>query len=310
MSARFLISLDFELLWGVRDHADRDSYGANVIGARRAIPRMLGLFEKYGISATWATVGFLFCSSRDELIASLPPKELRPTYKDGRLSAYAYLDEIGVNEKEDPFYYGASLIDRIQQTPSQEIGTHTLSHYYCLEPGQSIAQFEADLHAAVALAGRRGIGLSSIVFPRNQFSQDHLAICHKLGLTNYRGTPSQWVYRSASGRDQTAIRRAGRLLDAHTGVLGDTSFAEDTSVPANVPASQFLWPCSGKLAALHSFHVLAIKRGMTRAAKNQRGTISGGTHIISGTIWKPILRVLKMSFAILVPYVMILVKLR
>ena len=60
MTGQFIISLDFELLWGVRDHADRDSYGQNVTGARAAVPRMLDLFERHGIAATWATVGFLF----------------------------------------------------------------------------------------------------------------------------------------------------------------------------------------------------------------------------------------------------------
>lgn len=73
-----MISLDFELLWGVRDHADRDSYGRNVLGAREAIPRILEMFEKHGISATWATVGFLFCESRDELMEILPPPRPAP----------------------------------------------------------------------------------------------------------------------------------------------------------------------------------------------------------------------------------------
>jgi hypothetical protein len=59
--------LDFELMWGVRDHADITSYGANVLGGRAAIPRMLDLFERHGIRATWATVGFVFCESKDEL---------------------------------------------------------------------------------------------------------------------------------------------------------------------------------------------------------------------------------------------------
>jgi hypothetical protein len=66
MTGRFVISLDFELLWGVRDHADRDSYGKNVLGARNAVPKMLEIFAKNGISATWATVGFLFCESKEE----------------------------------------------------------------------------------------------------------------------------------------------------------------------------------------------------------------------------------------------------
>ncbi len=58
MNGQFVIPLDFDLLWGVRGHADRDSNGKNVPGARDAVPRMLELFAENEISATWATVGF------------------------------------------------------------------------------------------------------------------------------------------------------------------------------------------------------------------------------------------------------------
>ena len=68
-SGRFIISLDYELMWGVRDHHTKESYGAAVLGARNAIPRMLAMFEKYNVQATWATVGLLFCETKDEMIA-------------------------------------------------------------------------------------------------------------------------------------------------------------------------------------------------------------------------------------------------
>lgn len=125
MSGQFVISLDFELLWGVRDHSDKQTYGQNVLGARIAVPRMLDLFVRNNIRATWATVGFLFCETKDELIAALP--EERPAYANKRLSNYAYLDEVGKDERSDPYYFAASLIGAIRQAPGQEIGTHTMS---------------------------------------------------------------------------------------------------------------------------------------------------------------------------------------
>ena len=106
MTSEFVISLDFELLWGVRDHADRESYGRNILGGREAIPRILDLFERHGIRATWATVGFLFAEDKDELLASLPPEELRPTYAQDALSNYRYLGEVGQNERQDPYSFG------------------------------------------------------------------------------------------------------------------------------------------------------------------------------------------------------------
>jgi len=60
----FVISLDFELMWGVRDLQTKETYGANVLGARLAIPAMLALFEEFGLHVTWATVGLLFFGAR------------------------------------------------------------------------------------------------------------------------------------------------------------------------------------------------------------------------------------------------------
>ena len=71
MSAQgaLVISLDFELVWGVRGEfgADGGDYRPNLLGARNAIPRLLDLFAEFEISATWATVGMLMAHTREEL---------------------------------------------------------------------------------------------------------------------------------------------------------------------------------------------------------------------------------------------------
>jgi peptidoglycan/xylan/chitin deacetylase (PgdA/CDA1 family) len=269
MSGQFVISLDFELLWGVRDHSDKQAYGRNVLGARDAVPRMLELFSARGIRATWATVGFLFCETKDELMAALPAE--RPAYMNPRLSNYTYLDEVGKDERSDPYYFAGSLVGAICKTPGQELGTHTMSHYYCLEDGQTLAAFEADLAAAKGLADRRGISLKSIVFPRNQFTAAHLEVCARQGITHYRGNPDGWAYRAAKGSEQTPAKRALRLIDAYSGILGAQTFVTRYDGLVDVKASRFLRPCAGKLAAFHPLHLDAIKRGMTEAAKAGRG---------------------------------------
>ena len=67
MTSSFIISLDFELMWGVRDHRGLADYGDAVLGVRRAIPEILARFEAAGIRATWATVGLLFARTREEI---------------------------------------------------------------------------------------------------------------------------------------------------------------------------------------------------------------------------------------------------
>ena len=87
-----VISLDFELHWGVFDHLSVEEYRANLLGARACIPRMLELFEEFEVHATWATVGLLFFGARDDLIGGLPVE--RPQYADPRLSAYSLVDTL------------------------------------------------------------------------------------------------------------------------------------------------------------------------------------------------------------------------
>jgi len=83
-SGALVISLDFELNWGVRDKRRLSDYGRNILGGRKAIPLLLDLFAARRIAATWATVGLAFCGTKDKLIAALPP--LRPDYADPRLT--------------------------------------------------------------------------------------------------------------------------------------------------------------------------------------------------------------------------------
>src|SRR5262249_44549153 len=139
----FVISLDFELYWGVRDGVTLDAYRERLLGEREVIPKMLDLFSEFGVHATWATVGFLFARDRSHIEECMPAA--LPAYDDPSLSPYEHLGTIGRDERDDPFHYASGLLERIATSPGQEIGTHTFSHYYCLEPGQTAAQFEADL---------------------------------------------------------------------------------------------------------------------------------------------------------------------
>jgi len=204
-----VISLDFELWWGVRDNRTVADYGANILGVRQVVPALLDLFAERNIACTWATVGLLFFGTNAAMRAALPAR--KPRYTDARLCSYNYLDEVGADEERDPYYYGLSLIKRILDHPAQEIGTHTFSHFYCLEEGGDVEAFRADLEAARAAAARLGIKLASIVFPRNQVDPAHLSVCREFGLRAFRGNERVWFHRARRGSEQTLPVRASRL---------------------------------------------------------------------------------------------------
>jgi peptidoglycan/xylan/chitin deacetylase (PgdA/CDA1 family) len=268
-NGKFIISLDFELYWGVRDKLTIEQYGNNIKGVHDAIPRMLDAFNEYGISATFATVGLLFFETKQQLLAGLPGT--KPQYQNSNLSPYGHINSIGNSYKEDSYHYAPTLIKAIQQYPQHEIATHTFSHYYCLEKGQTLNDFKADITAAKKAAGQYGIELTSLVFPRNQFNDAYLEVCKEAGIIAIRGNEISWLYKARNNEDESLIRRSVRLLDSYLNLSGYHCYDQkniSNALPVNIAASRFLRPFSPKLKALDKLKLKRITNAMTYAAKN------------------------------------------
>lgn len=267
---KFIISLDFELMWGVRDNRTIDNYGGSILGVSPALDQMLDVFEQYKIKATFAVVGFLFHKNRRNLFENIP--NLKPSYLDTNLSPYTDLKSfLGEDETSDPYYFGNSLIKKIKNKEVHEIATHTYCHYYCLELGQTVSQFEEDIKYAIAIANHNEIELKSIVFPRNQFNDEYLKVCKKLGITSFRGNEKSQIYISSNGESQSLMRRALRLVDSYINITGHHCYKNEQmkeSILINIPSSRFLRPYSAKLVLFEHLKFLRIKNAMTYAAKN------------------------------------------
>ena len=265
-----VISLDFELYWGVRDLYTKAEYGSKWLQEREWIPPMLKMFKDAGIHATWATVGMLFFANQRELLEGIP--ELRPNYMDSRLSPYAEIEAgtVGEGEIEDPASFAPSLIEQIRQTPGQAIGSHTFSHYYCSEKGQTAEEFYSDLQAAVAIAQKRGISLQSLVLPRNQLRRQYLHRLPELGFITYRGNPRHSLYREGYSASDPWFRRVLRLADSYVNLTGHHTYSVDSispRLPIDLPASFFFRTPPVTLKRLEPLRLKRIKDGMTYAAR-------------------------------------------
>lgn len=264
----FIISLDFELYWGEQDTKTLEACRKNLLQVRSVVPSLLKLFDEYGIHATWATVGFLFFETHDELIRGLPVK--KPNYANIKLSPYNHIDNLGRNEEEDSLHYAPSLIKKIASFPHQEIGTHTFSHYYCLEKGQDVFTFKDDLEAAIKIAKKYNITIKSLVFPKNQVNSEYIPICKELGIMAYRGNPSFWIYGARKEENQSLLIRGLRLIDAYFNISGYNSYTTEEierNFPYNIPASRFLRPYSHWLSGLERLRLRRILSELTYAAK-------------------------------------------
>jgi len=264
----FIISLDFELNWGVHDVYTKEQYGKNILGARQAIPEMLDLFQQYDIHATWATVGMLCFTHKKKLLEHIPT--LLPTYIDQNFSPYGKLEYVGENEEKDPYHFGESLVHKILQVPHQEIGTHTFSHYYCLEKGQDANQFKSDLQAFLGVPCLENLTIKSLVFPRNQTNSSYLKICKELGIQSYRGNEENWVYAASGYKNRSKVKRLVRLMDCYVNLTGHHTFSINEfhpDYPINLKSSRFLRPYNPKLKMLEPMRLTRIKKGVEQAAK-------------------------------------------
>jgi peptidoglycan/xylan/chitin deacetylase (PgdA/CDA1 family) len=263
----FVISLDFELLWGVWDVTTKEKYGSNILGVKQVIPALLNLFAQYNFKATFATVGFLFAKNKDELTRYLPTE--LPAYAQDNYNVYATeLSEMGFDENDDPYHFGYSLFEKLKQSP-HEISTHTFSHYYCLEAGQTAAAFNADIEAAKKIAALHNITLHSIVFPRNQVNPDYLAVLKDNGIAIYRGNPTSWIYKPRRLEAEVPLIRLLRLMDTYLPISGANThvLTKTNSLMVNIPASRFLKPYNKGLAWLEKLKLNRILNEMTHAAK-------------------------------------------
>ncbi len=266
MNGVFTISLDFELYWGMFDKISIEDYRENLEGVPLAVDRMLTMFENYDIHATWAVVGFLFYDNINALSEDVPDKP--PAYRDQRLSAYHHMHECpGL---DDRFHFAPGIIRRIKDVKGQEVGTHTFSHYYCLEDGQTILDFENDISRAVSISERNGVDLRSIVFPRNQVKREYLPVLEGHGIRAYRGNPESWLYQPVGAGPGRLLRRGLGLMDSYVNISGNNTSGfpcEAHGGLMNIPASRFLRPYSRNRAFLEPLRIRRITRGIEDAAK-------------------------------------------
>lgn len=261
----FCISLDFELFWGMQDVVTTSEFVEIAKKTKeKAIPAILDVFKNNNIHATWATVGGLMAKDKNDFINNSPEQIDRPSYENAERSSYRLISDHS-DVLVDEMLFVRELIEKIKSYPNQEIGTHTYSHYYCNEKGQTIDQFSADIDAAIAIDNINGIQTKSIVFPRNQVERSYLKVCRSKGITAYRGIESNWIYNKIKWMP---IHRILRFLDTYFSISGSNVHElEIVSGMVNIVGSRIFRPYNNSLRILEPLKIKRIKKQMLNAAK-------------------------------------------
>ena len=266
MKSNFIVSIDFELIWGMHEgDIVNSSYSENIKGGRRAIPELLKLFEKYGIHATWAVVGLMFANNVDEARKYFPSENMQPTYNNINMSPYPLIKSIDKPETDNALYFAPDVIEQIAKTNGQEIASHTFSHFYCREKGQTVEQFEADMIAAKAIALDKGYELKTVVLPRDQCVREYIDVLSKLGFIAYRDDYNDWIHKKIKIRP---LLRVMRMIDTYFPITGFGGYVPsiDNGIYRLISSRMFR-PYFKPLAFMEKIKTKRIKKQMLHAAK-------------------------------------------
>lgn len=266
----FTISLDFELHWGVFDKRSRETRITCYDNTLKLIPRLLQAFSESNVHVTWATVGSLFVRDKDEWDAIKP--SLLPSYQNKKNDAYNYIDVHGFLPEA---HIAPEEVKMIENYIGHELATHTFSHYYCIEHGQTADQFDADLKACIKASDHLGVSKPvSIVFPRNQYNEQYLSVCYNNGIKVIRSNPDKWFWSAIRDEDTSLMRKLFRTGDTYLPIGGRmtyklSSLKKQKNLPLQLPASRLLRSYDAKRTYLNKLRLNRILSEMTYAAKNK-----------------------------------------
>ena len=182
--AVFVVSIDTEMAWGL-NHKPHTPY--SYPSERADLARLVELFDRWNVPATFAIVGHLMLSDCEAVDGRKHPEVLRPDY-DWLPGDWFDLDPCS-NSTVDPDWYAPDLLPLVAGAEADhELASHGFSHMMAGEVGCSREAYDSELRAAVAAAEAHGITLRSFIFPRNSYGHVDLLADH--GFVAYRGPRS------------------------------------------------------------------------------------------------------------------------
>jgi peptidoglycan/xylan/chitin deacetylase (PgdA/CDA1 family) len=263
----FMLSLDFELIWGTLDLFGTEGFEkACEIERSVVIRRLVDLLAEFEIPATWCVLGHLLldhCAPRD---GRMHPEIVRPTH------AWApgdwFARDPGGTETTAPLFLGRSLVEMVRSCRvPQEIACHSFSHVIFGDPGCSAATAESEVKACVEAARALGVRLRSFAFPRNRVG--HLDVLRAHGFEVYRGPGPLWYEQEESAGWRG---RLAHLWDVIRAAAPPTVMpVREANGLWNVPGSMIYFPMHGvrRFVSMQRRVKRAVK-GMDAAAEERR----------------------------------------
>lgn len=261
--AAFLITIDFELAWGMSFDGSHQSRERTLLNGRDAIHRLLDLLDQYTIPATWATVGHLFLEGCKQVDGVAHPEVVHPTYETSGLDPYSF--DPCSDVRSFPLWYAPDLIENItSRRVGHELASHSFGHLLLGDPACSSETALSDFQAGQEIGHQHGLAFRSFVFPQHMAA--YLDMLTDFGFSSYRTET-----RDVAWRYPYIIRRAGRIISNALGIAPRVLHPEIGSKElVNLPASlRFALPESRQRWVITPARLVRrCKRGIEKAMRS------------------------------------------
>jgi peptidoglycan/xylan/chitin deacetylase (PgdA/CDA1 family) len=238
------ISIDVEAAWGIWDKPS-EAYHARCARHEGEIVRALvALFDRFGVSATWAIVGRLL--ELDEGAARSTPHGAA-------------------------IWYAPEVVEAVRAARTlQDIGSHSYAHvYFGQTPREAL---RSDLAAARRVHDRHGLPFASFVFPRNQVA--NVDLLREAGVRVFRSVDHGW-HQAVRERLGTGAGRvanlADKMLPIPPAVVEPIVLRVEGGEVVELPSSMLLMARNGLRRAVHPASVVAKARLGLAAARRSGG---------------------------------------
>lgn len=229
------ISIDFEMAWGVWDHVTTTDLDLAVQHEGEIVRRLLALFRKYQVPATWAVVAALFDPNANKR---------NPTAA----------------------WHAPELVDEIAADPiDHEVASHSYAHIYYGESSREAVI--DDIGRAVKAHRDLGRPAVSLVFPRNQVA--HLDAIREAGIEVYRSVDEgvlRWTDERAP-RMRSLVNLGEKMLPISSPTVRARRHASGL---IELPSSTLLMGRNGLRRAIRpSITRLKMRQSLARAVERR-----------------------------------------
>lgn len=251
--AIFIISLDTELAWGTRGNK---KYQEHYNQKREVVNKLLALFVKYDIKATWAVVGHLFLDKCEKVDGVAHPAIISP-----RSDWFDVDPASDINQASE--WYGKDIVAKILACPiKQEIGCHTFSHIDV--PRCNRECFVSELDECQKLAGQLNLELKSFVYPKNRVAMTD--VLEEKNFSCYRDRDANW-FSLLNNR----FKKIAHVLDNYLCLPLKSVAPTKGDGLWSLPGSYFYVHKNGWAKFLPiSFRVKKVKSGINSAVKQKQ----------------------------------------